>query len=27
MREAIIIGAILILAIIVWSPPKKGGKP
>ncbi len=26
MREAIIIGTILILVVIVWRKPKKGGK-
>ena len=26
MREAIIIGTILILAVILWKPHKKGGK-
>ena len=26
MREAIIIGTILILVVIVWRKPKKGGR-
>ena len=26
MREAIIIGTILILAVIVWHKPRKGGR-
>lgn len=26
MKEAIIISVILIIAVLLWSPPRKGGK-